>query len=147
MKFSKDELIILSQGEYNDYSLIAPTRALRDFDSDAAWLEFNQVVEMADRLGNDLDTDPDAFTEWLIKTGYLTEIVATELHLGSNGNTKPEVRGFAGSVTEECAVCSTPMRSWDLQSIPTGYPGYPIRRLVCSMCAQADQIEQAARGR
>lgn len=150
-RFQPGQLIILSEGSYSDYSIIAPVTVLRSFNSGKVTSEFNTAMDVADRLraaaaptGEDRATrDASTFTQWLIKNGYIQEIACKEWHLGSGYNLiNTQIRHFAGSISEQCEVCKTTLRSWELTAVPTGKDsrGYPINQRMCSMC----QSQQAA---
>jgi hypothetical protein len=82
------ELLVISFGEYSDYTFNIVCRCLKDFDPIELVKEF--ISKNRDQLEN-YSADFDSFVAYALKQGYIVEDSWKELHLGCYGDFKPEV--------------------------------------------------------
>ncbi|MEE5056441.1 hypothetical protein V2J84_22440 [Pseudomonas alliivorans] len=77
-KFSKNQLVILSTGEYSDYGYSGRFVCHRDFDLSI----IASQVSGSHQLGN----GPDGLTLHLITNDFISKVDCREIHLGSYGD-------------------------------------------------------------
>ena len=76
-------LLLLSRGEYSDYSIVALCRVLKPIDQ-TVW------AVMGAACTGHCERNPERFDDsralpWLIEKGYVEEVEYRELHLGDYG--------------------------------------------------------------
>lgn len=81
--FKAGELVILETGEYSDSSWHGPFRSLKDFDMRDAADEFRSGFKKEDEWDR---PGPYEFIAWLSGAGYLEQLDAHSLHVGSYGD-------------------------------------------------------------
>lgn len=81
--FKVGDLVILETGEYSDRSWHGPFRALKDFNIREAAQEFQDGFKPEDEWDR---AGPHEFVAWLSSSGYLEEVDAASVHVGSYGS-------------------------------------------------------------
>jgi len=87
MKIKKGQLIIISDGEYDDYQIVNTFRALKDFDTNEVMREFLIKHPEADGNLHSLLSPRtiNTFQCYLIETGMAEEVHTTEWHIADYG--------------------------------------------------------------
>lgn len=82
------EILLVTQGQYSDYSCTAIMRAERDFDiAEVKALYLAEFPEQAEEY----NAEHEQFVGWLSSCGYATDVPHRELHAGSYGNLEPKL--------------------------------------------------------
>ncbi len=79
------ELIIISTGEYSDYSLCGLFKVMKPFEFDSKKTEFLNIFP---KLVGSYDA-LDKFLPWLCSEGLIEDYPFTEWHLGSYSRLEP----------------------------------------------------------
>ena len=89
----KGQIIAITDGAYSEYCLRDHMRALRDFDPIAEAERFKPTDSRTDYMGED-----EKYLAWLIREAIVEPLPVgevVELHIGSYGCLRPDVRGPA----------------------------------------------------
>ena len=83
------EVVIVTTGEYSDYSMGASFRVLKKVNLDDEHQKFELSL-----LGEDRDewNDHTRFTAWLVSQGCVEEFKTVEFHMGSYGRWEPSLQ-------------------------------------------------------
>lgn len=76
------DLMILSNGEYSDYSFSGPFRCVKNFEFPPTARAHADSFEQNEY---DNQPDPSSFIAWLALNGYIEDVACTEIYLGSYG--------------------------------------------------------------
>ena len=86
---SKGELLILSEGEYDDYHIVETVRALVDFRMRDVCKEFmsqhGEYGDVEDEDGNYVGARGGSFVQWLISKRLVEKIEIQEVRFGEYG--------------------------------------------------------------
>lgn len=90
MDFKQSEVVVLSEGEYDDYGMLGVVVVLKDFnghDQLKLWAKDTGRTVDPDGTVRDTKTRRPEFIPWLIDKGFITKLEYRELHMGCYGDT------------------------------------------------------------
>ncbi len=83
MQLKKDELVILSEGEYSEYQILWTFRVVRSFNTGEVLVHYLKEASCY---------DSDVFVAWLKQQNYVEEIETREWHVSNYGEIIDEVK-------------------------------------------------------